>query len=192
MPQAKASALKALAIDETLGDAHSALAFVLDFYEWGRAGAEAEYRRALELSPADTAFARGFFAQMLYQSGRSDEAIREARRVVDLDPLSLLGRYFLSLAFGFARRFDEAIAEAHAALKLEPNYYLLQLAKGWGLAGQGQQGVAVEAFRQAAKLAPDDPLPQAYLGWGLGISGERSNGTPSAVGCGRDPVGSAV
>ena len=192
MPQAKASALKALAIDETLGDAHSALAFVLDFYEWDRAGAEAEYRRALELSPGDTAFARGFFAQMLYQSGRSDEAIREARRVVDLDPLSLLGRYFLSLVFGFARRFDEAIAEAHAALKLEPNYYLLQLAKGWGLAGQGQQGVAVEAFRQAAKLAPDDPLPQAYLGWGLGISGERSDGTPSAVGCGRDPVGSAV
>ena len=77
MPEAKEAALKALAIDETVADAHAALGDVYN-YEWDWAGAEREYRRTLELNPGDT-FTRACYARLLGQLGRADDAITEAR-----------------------------------------------------------------------------------------------------------------
>ena len=171
MPEAKEAALKALTIDETIAEAHTALSDVYN-YEWNWAGAERELRRALELNPGDV-FARAFYARLLGQLGRADEAITEARSAVERDPLSLNARMILSLVFVIARRFDEAIAEAHAGIELDPTYPRFYLCLGRGLAGLGRYEEAAEAFRQATIVAPGDPTSQADLGCALGLAGHR-------------------
>ena len=172
MPMAKEAALKALAIDETVADAHFALAFVLEIYEWNWAGAEREYRRALELNPGDT-LARSSYALLLGNVGRADAGIAEARHAVDLDPLFVFNRFRLSLELYLARRFDAAMAEARAGIELESTNHLLYWNLGWALAGLGRYDEAVEAMRQATILAPGDPTAQVFFGWALGLAGQR-------------------
>ena len=136
MPEAKEAALKTLALDETVADAHTALAVVLQFYDWDWAGAEREYRRALELNPGDT-FARCAYAQLLGMVGRVDESVAEARSAVERDPVSPLCRYILAQQFVVARRFEEAIAEAHAGIELDPSYHPLVHEPGLGVGRSG-------------------------------------------------------
>ena len=171
MPRAKEAALKGLALDETVTDAHVALACVLD-YEWNPAGAEQEYRRALELNPGDT-LARSFYSHLLARAGRTDASVAEARQAIERDPLSVLHSYFFAVALVCGRRFEEAIAQAHAGIALEPNYHSSYWSLGWGLAATGRHEEAVEAFRRATTLVPDDPMSLAYLGWAVGLAGHR-------------------
>ena len=172
MPEAKQSALKALALDETVGDAHAALAYVLHYYEWDWAGAEHEYRRALALN-ADDATARSHYAFLLGQQGRADESVTEARSAVESDPVSPLTRLTLVVMFVTARRFDTAVVEAQAAIiETDPNSYS-HIGLGFGFAGLGSYEEAVESFRQATNLGPGDPIPQSYLGWALGLAGRQ-------------------
>ena len=96
---------------------------VLTWYEWNWEGGEQEYRRALELNPADT-LARSNCALLLGQTGRSDASVAEARSAVERDPVSPYCRFMLAMALVLARRFEEAIAEAHAGIELDPSYYL--------------------------------------------------------------------
>ena len=172
MPLAREAALKAISIDETVADAHHTLAFVLDFFEWNWAGAEREYRRALELNPSDT-LARNYYALLLGEVGRADASVAEARHSVERDPLSVLSRHILALVLYLARRFDAAMAEARAGIELESTYHPLYWNLGWALAGLGRYDEAVEAFRQATILAPDDPSTLGFLGWALGFAGRR-------------------
>ena len=170
MPEAKESALKALRLDETVADAHAALAFVLHDYEWDWASAEREYRRALELNPGE-ADARSQYAVMLGQLGRADESGTEARTAVEADPISPMSRLVLVISLTMARRFDAAIAEAQVAIELDPGIPLLHQSLAWGMAGLGRYDEAVEACRQATILAPGEPHPQANLGWACGLAG---------------------
>ena len=170
MPEAKGSALRALALDETAADAHLALAYVLHYYEWDWAGAEREYGRALELNPGD-AQARTAHAWLLADTGRVDEAVAETRSAMERDPVSAVPRFTLALAFVAARRFEEAIAVAHAAIELDPGFPSSYQALGWGLVGLGRHDEAVEMFRQQVIVAPGDPMSQAGHGWALGLAG---------------------
>ena len=92
MPPAKEAALKALAIDETVADAHFALGAVLYWYEWDWPEAGREYRRALDLNPGDS-WVRSNYGLLLARTGHPDAAIAELQRVVELDPLSVTGRH---------------------------------------------------------------------------------------------------
>ena len=172
MPMAKEAALKALAIDETVADAHLTMAYVLDLGEWDWEGAEREYRRALELDPADTE-ARPVYGLLLGRLGRVDAGIAECRHAVERDPLLLSSRHYLALAFWMARRFDAALTEARAGVELDPTYHPFHRILGHALAGLGRYGEAVEAFTQATIVAPSDPQWQGYLGWALGLAGQR-------------------
>ena len=172
MPEAKEAALEALALDETVADAHAALAVALHFYDWDWAGAEREYRRALELNPGDT-FARCAYAQLLGMVGRVDESVAEARSAVERDPVAPFCRYILAQQFVMARRFEEAIAESHAAIELDSSYNHLYMSLGWGLAGLGRHDEAVDAFRQQVIAAAGDSFAQGWLGWALGLAGHR-------------------
>ena len=172
MPGAKESALRALALDETVADAHAALAFVLHYYEWDWAGAERAYRRALELNPGD-AWVRSAYATLLLVVGRVDDAVAEARSAVERDPLSSQCHVNLATIFVMVRRFEDAIAEARSGIDLDPSYHLSYQPLGVGLAGLDRRDEAVQAFRQQVIAAPDAPLPQALLGWGLGLVGQR-------------------
>ena len=168
MPVAKSAALEALALDDTVADAHVALAMVLHFYDW--AGAEREYRRAVELSPGDT-FARYNYSFLLAEQGRVELSLTEARSAVERDPIEPTCQFMLAFALVFARRFDAAVAEAQSGIEIEPIHGSLHMVLGLGLAGLGRYDEAVGAHRQATKLAPGTDNVQGFLGWALGLAG---------------------
>ncbi len=175
MPTAEEASRKALAIDNTVVDAHTALAFVLQFYEWDWPGAEREYRRALDLNPADT-FARTHYSLLLGQTGKADASITEARHAVVSDPLSVHSRHMLAMSLVMARRFDQAMVETRAGLELDA-YQPLYWDLCWALVGLGRLDEAVERGREATTLAPGDLMAQSWLGWTLGLAGKRREAT---------------
>ena len=172
MPGAKEAALKALALDETVAEAHAALAFVLHYYDWDWAGAERAYRRTLALQPGDV-FARCMYAAVLGQQGRADASVAEARVAVESDPISPFSRFHVGWTLVMARRFDAAIAEAEAGIELDAAYPLLHLGLGVGLTGLGRHEEGVEACRRATLPTPGEPLPLGYFGWALGLASRK-------------------
>src|SRR5438874_10847462 len=105
MPKARAAALKALALDPTLADAHASMGDQLCVYEWDASAAEREFRRAIELNPS-LANAHFFYSHCLASHGRLDEALAEARRAHELDPLNAQVATALPWALYAARRYD--------------------------------------------------------------------------------------
>jgi len=89
MPKARAAALKALELDDSLAEAHTSLALIRENYDWDWKTAENEYRRAIELNP-NYATAHHWYAEFLSWQGRFDEAFAESERARQLDPLTML------------------------------------------------------------------------------------------------------
>ena len=121
MPKAKTAALRALAIDETLAEAHTSLARVLQVYDWNWKEAEQEYKRAIELNPR-YATAHQWYGGYLERTGRLNEAIAERKLALELDPLSTITIFELGQNFLFARDYDQAIAQFQRCLELDPDF----------------------------------------------------------------------
>jgi len=126
----RAAANKALEIDGSLGEPHAALANVY-WNERDWAGAEREFKRAIELNP-NYATARQWYAELLTSLGRHEEAIAEIKRAREYDPLSLVINSDMIYILTMARRYDEAIAQAKKTLEMEPGwttarYFLAQV-----------------------------------------------------------------
>jgi len=117
-PKAKSEALRAIELDENLGEAHEALAELHHYYDWDFAAADREYQRALELKPGDAQILTKY-AYFHCHIGRHDDAIRESKKAQDLDPLSLLIRTNLAVMLHYSRRYDEAIAQYRKVLELD-------------------------------------------------------------------------
>ena len=120
--EAKRAVLKALELDEELGEAHASLGFFHFLYDWDFHGVEQEFERALELSP-NYASAHHWYAVYLANLGRHDEADREASRAVELDPLSLMMNMTPALNFYLARQFDRAIAVLDQVIEIGRQLY---------------------------------------------------------------------
>jgi serine/threonine-protein kinase len=135
MPKSRAAAERALAIDQTLAEAHYALATVKAFYDWDWPAAEREFKRTLELNPG-YAPAHPIYGVCLMVMGKTEEALVELKRLRDLDPLSLSIAVASVNPFVYApapaRQYDRAIAEYKKILALEPKFpparYMLGLA----------------------------------------------------------------
>ena len=121
IPKAREAALEALEIDPTLAEARTSLAFLKSWYDWDRPGAEVEFQRALDLNP-NYATAHQWYAIHLTAVGRLDVALREARRAVELDPLSPNLNTNLGNALMYSRRHDDAIEQLRRTLELDPNF----------------------------------------------------------------------
>jgi tetratricopeptide (TPR) repeat protein len=172
MPKAKAAARKALAMDETLAEAHTSLGFILSFYDWDWPAAEREYRRAIELDPGYPT-ARQWYSGYLRAAGRLDEALNEMKRAQDLDPLSLatgrdMGRIFRSM-----RQYDRAIGQYRKVLELDPNFPSVYVHLGMAYEGKRMFKEAVAAFEKARSLPGSNPLVLGALGHGYAVSGNR-------------------
>ncbi len=118
---AKGAIQKALEIDDSIGEAYAAAGINKVFIEWDFAGAEAAYRRALELSPND-ATAHHWYAELLSMQGRFDECFAHYETALLLDPLSLPIRTDMAFAHYYAHDNDAAIAELNKAKELDPAY----------------------------------------------------------------------
>ncbi len=121
IPQAKSAALKAIALDSTLPEAHTSLAFLHLFYDWDWPGAEAEFARAIGLD-STYAPARLFHSWYYLAVSRPDDAVREIQRARALDPLSLIINTRAATMLHYAKRYDEAIAQAKRTLELDSTY----------------------------------------------------------------------
>lgn len=120
-PKAKAAAEKAIAMDGTLAEAHSALALVNFYWDWNWEGAEKEFLRAIEINPA-LANAHHGYAHFLSAMGRHDEAISEVKLAQQLEPLSATINSDAGWFYYRARRFPEAITVCRRALEIEPTF----------------------------------------------------------------------
>jgi len=108
LPKAKAAALRAIALDETLSEAHVSLAGISLHLEWAWAASEAEVRRAIALNP-NNAMAHQLYGYYLSALGQFDTAIAEMRRALEIDPLSANKQNALAATFYRAGRYDEAL-----------------------------------------------------------------------------------
>jgi TolB-like protein/Flp pilus assembly protein TadD len=171
-PKAKAHALRALELDESIAIAHNALASVHVLYEWDWASAEAECLRAVQLAPGDSG-PHAHLADYMSIQARHEEAIAEMTRALELDPLSPLHRGFLALLLYRARRYDEAIAECQRALDIDARYpnalWFLALA----LEQKGRQAEALAQLEKAVTLTSAFHF-RALLGRALALLGERT------------------
>lgn len=145
-PKARAAAIKALEIDDTLGEAHAALAEV-EVSEWNWPAAERGFKRALELNP-NYPTAHHWYAEYLSRFGRHDEAIREIRRAQELDPLSIPIHMIAGNILMMARRYDEAIGQFKQTIEMDPNFLL---ARVFLSAAYMYKGMYEEALTEAEK-----------------------------------------
>jgi TolB-like protein/DNA-binding winged helix-turn-helix (wHTH) protein/Tfp pilus assembly protein PilF len=121
MPKARAAALRALQINDGLAQAHTALALIVQNYDWDWEASEREYRRAIELDP-NYATAHHWYAEHLSWLGRFDEASHESERARQLDPLSLIIVADHAEILYISRQYDRAIEELRAVREMEPNF----------------------------------------------------------------------
>ena len=174
MPKAKAAAERALELDETLAEAHASLARVLAAYDWDWAGAEQEYKRAIELNPR-YAIARQWYGGYFEARGRHAEAIAERRLAQELDPLSLIINFELGLAFYYARDYDQAIGQFHKTLELDQNFRPARMFLPAAYEQKGMYREAIAEFRKAIPLmGGEHSLAKAGLGHVFAVSGKKS------------------
>lgn len=152
LSQAKAAAVKAISLDDTLAEPHASLAFIAETHEWDWATAEREYKRALELNPGD-ARTHHWYAGYLMYVGRFDEGIAEANRARDLDPLSLPVNNALAGRLLVAGRVDEALEQVRKTLEMDPHFAPAHQTLGWAYLNQGKQKEAIREFQQALQLS---------------------------------------
>lgn len=172
-PKAKELAMKALALDDTLGEAHTSLASVLADYEWDWAAAEREFQRAIELNP-NYEGAHQWYADHLVFMGRFEEGRKEIERAQDLDPLSLIISSDVALHHYYSRDYDNTIAEANRMLELEPDYPLGHIWMGMAYVQKGKPEEAVEEFRRAGGVPQGNLMALALLGHAYGRAGHRA------------------
>jgi len=172
-PKAKAAAIKALELDNTLGEAHNSLAFVLDGFDWDFESAGKEFRRAIELNPG-YATAHHWYAWHLSLLGRFDEAVAEMRKAENLDPLSLIINADLAELLDLAHFYDESIRQSRKTIEMDPNFALAhnQLAQAYLQKHMYDQAVA--ELQKSVNLSGDSPTCIANLARAYVASGKRS------------------
>src|SRR6202453_4095602 len=172
-PEAKAAALKALELDNTLGEAHNSLAFVLDGFDWDFDAAGKEFRRAIELNPG-YATAHHLYAWHLSLLGRFDEAIAEMKRAQNLDPLSLIINADLAELLVLAHHYDESIAQSRKTIEMDPNFALAHNQLAQAYLQKRMYDEAVAELKKAVQLSGNSPTCVANLARAYVASGKRS------------------
>ena len=170
-PKAEKAAQKALEIDNTLAEAHTALGYVQSCYYRDWQAAEREFRRALELNP-NYATAHLWHGDHLATLGQAEAAIAEFRRARELDPISLTVNAALGRVLRDGRHFDEAIEQCRKTLELEPNFPQAHWCLGLGYLGKARYEEAILEFQKARALG-EVPLGLWSLAYAYGVAGRK-------------------
>ena len=173
---AKQAALKALALDPQLAEAHAALGRVLYRYEWNWAGSEQEYRRALSINPND-AQTHTAYANLLRLLHRDAEANAEAERMHAIHPFSG-GTADATLAKGFrylkAGDTPAAIAEMSKAVQMDPTVPRFHFQLGVNLVGAGRLNEGIAELERSVQLSPTNARFRAWLAWAYAKAGDEA------------------
>jgi len=171
-PYAKAAVTKALALDDSLAEAHTSLAFVTLYYDRDWAKAEREFRRAIELNP-NYANGRHWYAEFLSLVGRHTEAIAESERARELDPLSNIINTWVGSRYFFARQYDKAIEQYRNAVEMDPGFVPVHLVLGNALEQKRMYQEAITELEKAVSLSGGSPVYMASLAHAYGVAGRR-------------------
>ncbi len=174
LPNLRSAASEALRQDDTLAEAHSMLGVVLGTGDFDWAGAEREFRRALELNPASP-IVRWYYAVFILRSmGRLDEALSQLKQAVEFDPLSALHNSLLGYVYWLKGESEAAIAQYRRAIELDPGWFphwLLAIAHTY--AGRVEESIAIS--QKAYELSGHNAPTLGYLGLVYGLAGRRSD-----------------
>ena len=163
MPKAKAAALKAVALDETLPEAHVSLGGVLMFYDFDWPGAEREFQRALDIKPS-YAEAHDYYAMFLVANQRFQAAVDHILRARQLDPVSGLIAADAAWVFYLKRDYDQLFEQAKAAVELAPNYWLGHLQLGLAYEKKGDFARALQELEQARRMDNNSAVSEMLAG----------------------------
>jgi len=173
VPKAKAAALKALEIDESLAEAHATLGAIKLFYEWDWMGAEQELKRAIALNPG-YATAHHWYGLCLGWIGRVPEARAELQRAHQLDPLSSIISTNLAWTSSLTHDYDRAIEQLSQTLEVDPKFWLAY----WDLGGYklalGRYAEAVSDLQKAVQFSRGSTGALGVLGYAYGVTGDRA------------------
>jgi TolB-like protein/Tfp pilus assembly protein PilF len=162
LPLARTAAEKALQLDDSLAEAHASLGFILIHY-FEIAASTKEFERAIELNP-NYATAHQWYARgTLLMAGEFDHAIAEAKRAVEVDPVSPIIHADLGGVYLMARRYDEAIEQLRKTLEIDPEFYWAHRYLGVALELKGDVGGAIAEYQKAFELS-DDPTMFGFMG----------------------------
>jgi TolB-like protein/DNA-binding winged helix-turn-helix (wHTH) protein/Tfp pilus assembly protein PilF len=172
-PKAKAAALKALQLDNTLAEAQTSLATVSFNYDWDWPAAERGFKRAIELDPGyPTAYQR--YSLYLMAMGRTQESFDQINCARKLDPLSISINFSLGWRYYLAHQYDRAIEQLGNTLEMDPSYELAHLVLGEAYEQKHDFNRAIPELRKASALAHDTPLMISALAHVYAVAGKRA------------------
>jgi TolB-like protein/DNA-binding winged helix-turn-helix (wHTH) protein/Flp pilus assembly protein TadD len=172
-PKAQAAAEKALAIDNTLAEAYSALGQVKSFYQWDWAGAEEQFQKGIALNP-NQPLLHHWRSLCLLAMGRMDDARAEMQRALELDPLLLITNVNLGRIDYYQGRYDEAIKQYKRALELDENFMRTHLRLGLAYVQQRRFQEALAEYQRAREIGGDTPQIDAHIAHVLAVSGRKT------------------
>jgi TolB-like protein/Tfp pilus assembly protein PilF len=161
-PRAKAAALKALELDNTLAEVHHLLAGIRAWVEWDWEGGETEYRRAIELNP-NYPDPRAHYSHFLYMMKRPEEAMEQIERALELDPFTALFRAIYAMDLMFARRYDDAIKHLRETLRTAPNDWTALSTLRSAYHQKGMYEEALEIWKKSYAAKGDREAEEALM-----------------------------
>jgi DNA-binding winged helix-turn-helix (wHTH) protein/TolB-like protein/tetratricopeptide (TPR) repeat protein len=171
-PNARNAARSAIALDDSIASAHASLAMVSFQYGWNWLDAEKEFRRAIALNPND-AVTRVWYGHYLVAMGHNKEAVDQAERAEELDPVSPIVNTAVDRIFFWNREYDQAIEGYGTILKLEPSFASAHTRLGLGMTylAKGDVTDAIREFEECQQLSGPDPYVTGLLGYAQALSG---------------------
>jgi non-specific serine/threonine protein kinase len=179
-PKARAAALKALEIDESLAEAHAGLGWIKMACDWDWPGSEREFQRALEINPNGST-ARIWHTFHLWAMGKLEEGVSESRRGSEAEPLSSIAGALLGWALGVAGHYDLGIEQLRKTIDMDPSFVEAHGNLGIVYDQKGMVAEAMAEFRQALSLSGGEPRFVGNLGHVYAISGQRKLAEESLV-----------
>jgi TolB-like protein/DNA-binding winged helix-turn-helix (wHTH) protein/Flp pilus assembly protein TadD len=170
--KAKSAALRAIELDETTAEAHTALALVKDLYDRDPAGAENAYKRALELNPDyPTAYIR--YGWFLYSRGQMEHALMHMQQAARLDPASVVPNIAFAQLLYRNWRFDEAVTQSQKVLELDPDYKTARLTLALAHEAKGRYAEALQETEKAGRDKDGDLETLEMFGHLYAVMGRR-------------------
>ena len=179
LPKSNAAARKALELDPSLARPHAALGGSKSRYDFDIAGAEAEYRKAIDLDPSD-ATAHQWYSEDVLSTvpGRQQEAIDEAKKAHDLDPLSLIAWFSLCEAYFSAHQFDKAAEACKQVIAENPNFGRAHTGLATVYWAERKYPEGIQEYKIGSQLEGD----KNYVEWAVALeAGFRSGGWSGAL-----------
>ena len=170
IPKAQAAANRALEIDPDLAEAHCALGFTVQVYDWDAIASEKLFRRAIALKPTYVT-ARTWLAASLVAQRRSREAVECDEEAIRIEPLSLFAHVHLAWMLALDNRLEEADRRIQHALAIDPNFLMTQWLGGQLCIAQGRFDEGIAFLKSASDLSGRTPFMLGTLASALAIVG---------------------